>query len=880
VFAATPIFWKNVHSDFELETSRRNEPGIEGEVLVAWRDRCLLGNRIQVLISTGAPLPHKIARWLFRVIGRTIVNGYGTTETGGLSSNGRVNPGAGVEMRLVDAPALGYLTSDKPFPRGEILARSPRMHAEGYYSRDRSSGAEGVVEDEEDFVVLGGTRYFRTGDIGELVGAGQMRIIDRAKSHFKLSQGVFVAPEPLEVFFGESPFVDRCFVWGNGNMANVCCAVVPSHALRDAIGEDGCSLEHCALAETKVGKTAASLVLRSLQAIGAQHKLRPYEIPTMVVLDGKRWSSGLVTSMGKPCRPALIKHYRERFVNMDEAASSLGGDFKWEASAIAASGVCSGVLQALVECGCKLPPCDSDLADICFLSLGLDSLGVARLSSKLSERFGVQLSPRSLCLLETLRDVEAACFGGDAALRRISMRGKAVNWASLAEDEASFLDEEIKRIRHHLSSKLSLASGLNWESSSRDVRGTVVMTGASGFLGAFILNELLAPSSRVLFKEIVCIVRATSDKAAEERIAATLQFYGLSACYEQSSHVKVVAGDLSNDLLGLDPATYYEIATSICMVVHCGAQVNSVFPYAALKEANVAGTRRVLEMVLLFGDASSSVDFLHVSTMGFLPPGHPEKPLMASGSGSANVHRILGLSGYAQTKLVAEELLEHVMARSGAETAQRPRRLLVCRPGTVFGHSTTGASNPNDAVSLMLCGLVREGCVARTTESSSPLPQTYNLCPVDHVTAAVAALCFELRGGSAAAWDASGSGCTRVVHLCAPKNDRLSDLVASLRAAGCPIDDVDPFEFCRRFNAIEDPEHPCFSLKALLTGPARPILDSGNGPSPRVENLYRLLKDSKSFVLPPRNVSAECLRRSIEFLMRKQAARTSSVDML
>jgi acyl-coenzyme A synthetase/AMP-(fatty) acid ligase len=59
----------------------------------------------------GAPLSHRVARWLFRVIGRLVVNGYGTTETGGLASNGTITTTDGVEVRLADVPLLVYLTS-------------------------------------------------------------------------------------------------------------------------------------------------------------------------------------------------------------------------------------------------------------------------------------------------------------------------------------------------------------------------------------------------------------------------------------------------------------------------------------------------------------------------------------------------------------------------------------------------------------------------------------------------------------------------------------------------------------------------------------------------------------------------------------------------
>jgi fatty acid CoA ligase FadD9 len=222
---------------------------VKSKKIIEWHDRCLLGNRLQVMISTGAPLAHHVAKFLFRIIGKIIINGYGTTETGGLVTNGMINRGNGIEIRLRDVEHLNYRTSDKPYPRGEILAHTPKLnHGNGgYFSRKRylsqllnrggkeesiengemkkarndeeeeSKGSDEEEEEEEEseFVTLGGVTYFRTGDIGEMMGNGEIRIIDRCKSCFKLSQGVFIAPQPLENAFLESKLVQQVFIWGS-----------------------------------------------------------------------------------------------------------------------------------------------------------------------------------------------------------------------------------------------------------------------------------------------------------------------------------------------------------------------------------------------------------------------------------------------------------------------------------------------------------------------------------------------------------------------------------------------------------------------------------------------------------------------------------------
>jgi len=182
---------------------------------------------------------------------------------------------------------------------------------------------------------------------------------------------------------------------------------------------------------------------------------------------------------------------------------------------------------------------------------------------------------------------------------------------------------------------------------------------------------------------------------------------------------------------------------------HGPRQVSSSLPYRSLYEANVAGTRRCLELASLFRDGCGSVNLLHVSTLGFVPPGHPEKLAVRfcpsnhaathGGSGGCDssdrastrrneAMRIAGLSGYAQSKLMAERFVALAAGAGGADAApagvaeQRlVRRLLVCRPGTIFGDPLTGASNPRDGVSLMLCACVKEEAIC-LHPSESPLP--------------------------------------------------------------------------------------------------------------------------------------------------------------
>lgn len=133
------------------------------------------------------------------------------------------------DVKLIDAPEMGYFTTDKP-PRGEICVKTPAM-IDGYF-KSPDITAEKFVDG-----------YFLTGDIGVMDGEGKVRIIDRKKNIFKLSQGEFVSPERLEALYvGASCFVSQMYVYGNSLQANVVAVVVLEHEeilkLGRILGED------------------------------------------------------------------------------------------------------------------------------------------------------------------------------------------------------------------------------------------------------------------------------------------------------------------------------------------------------------------------------------------------------------------------------------------------------------------------------------------------------------------------------------------------------------------------------------------------------------------------------------------------------------------
>lgn len=149
-------------------------------------------NDIRVVVSGSAPLSKKVMTFYRIMLGIPVVEGYGQTEGGGVTSLsmqedmmtlGHVGvPSRVAEIMLVDVPEMGYLHTDtdhKGQPcqgRGEIWTRGSHVFS-GYYKQPEKTAE--MLEDG----------WLKTGDIGLWTAQGQLQIIDRKKNIFKLSQG-------------------------------------------------------------------------------------------------------------------------------------------------------------------------------------------------------------------------------------------------------------------------------------------------------------------------------------------------------------------------------------------------------------------------------------------------------------------------------------------------------------------------------------------------------------------------------------------------------------------------------------------------------------------------------------------------------------------
>ena len=222
----------------------------------------------------------------------------------------------------------------------------------------------------------------------------------------------------------------------------------------------------------------------------------------------------------------------------------------------------------------------------------------------------------------------------------------------------------------------------------RAAKPVIFLTGATGFLGAFVLRDLLRRPGVL----VVALVRARTEQEAFERTKATCQAYGVwSELWE--GRLEYAVGSLDVARFGLSKADWSSLAQRADLVIHNGAQVHWINPYELLEPANVIGT---IEAMKLCAEGKPK-QFAFVSSTSVLDTDHyvseSERSITAGGEGISEADDLQGsrtglVTGYGQSKWVAEYLVR--------EAGRRGLRGCIVRPGYVLGDSKTGGKASGD----------------------------------------------------------------------------------------------------------------------------------------------------------------------------------------
>uniref|UniRef100_A0ACD5XZ66 Uncharacterized protein n=1 Tax=Avena sativa TaxID=4498 RepID=A0ACD5XZ66_AVESA len=279
--------------------------------LVFTKVRAILGGKIRFVLSGGAPLSGDTQRFINICLGAPIGQGYGLTETcaGGTFSEyddtsvGRVGaPLPCSYIKLIDWAEGGYLTTDSPMPRGEIVIGGPNV-TKGYFKNEAKTSE--VYKDDER-----GLRWFYSGDIGRFHPDGCLEIIDRKKDIVKLQHGEYVSLGKVEAALAMSPYVENIMIHADPfNSYCVALVVAAQSELEKWASQQRLAYsDFCDLCQKQ---EAVKEVLGSLATVAKQARLEKFETPAKVKLIPDPWTpeSGLVTAALKLKREVIRKKY-------------------------------------------------------------------------------------------------------------------------------------------------------------------------------------------------------------------------------------------------------------------------------------------------------------------------------------------------------------------------------------------------------------------------------------------------------------------------------------------------------------------------------------------------------------------------------------------
>eukprot|EP00127_Corallochytrium_limacisporum_P005893 Clim_evm38s214 gene=Clim_evmTU38s214 len=601
----------------------------------------------------------------------TVINMYGTTETQRAVSYYKVTPDAPIDFYKDIIPAgrgmkdvqILVLSDNKMLTGvgelGELYTRSPHLSAG--YLRLPDATAEKFLPNPFKSLPEGGDqmmdRLYRTGDLGRYMADGSVECIGRADFQVKI-RGFRIELGEIDTYLTQHPDVSE-------NVTLV---------RRDA-NEEKMIVSYIVPAREDWDEVSVRDWLKS--------KLPAYAVPTIIA----PLSRMPLTPNGKIDRAKLP--FPEAAMAALASQSQAGPSEDMTPMQRKIHEVWVNVLKRPVR-----------LTDN-FFDIGGHSILATQLTFQLRTILRSEMPLNLLYSFPTIEGLAAEIEKSSNDPEALVFKSSRDNTesVSMADEVKELVDDEIKG---------------NPEGAFKAEPNGIFLTGATGFLGAFMLNMLLKAHPNTT---VFCLVRAKNKQAGFDRLSKNLKAH-LQWEDSFSDRLSAVIGNLTSPLLGLEESEFNALAEKCDVVIHNGAMVHWVYPYSKLKPMNVVGTREALRLAA----RHHTKPFHFISSTSVLDA--PKYMQMTEGVlESTNLVPSEDLTvGYGQSKWIAEAITLEANRRGIPST--------IFRPGYIVGHSKTGVMNLDDFLVRLLKGCLQLG-------KAPIMENTVNMCPVDYISAAI-----------------------------------------------------------------------------------------------------------------------------------------------
>jgi thioester reductase-like protein len=328
------------------------------------------------------------------------------------------------------------------------------------------------------------------------------------------------------------------------------------------------------------------------------------------------------------------------------------------------------------------------------LNIGMDSLAIVELATIIDNEFSVNIPVGLIFEKPTIKFL--------AEYIDKAVRGEALY--DLAADK-SYLYDECK-----LDNNISFGA----YNDTNPKMQNVLVTGTTGFVGAYLIYNLLNQSSATIY----CHVRAKSEEHGFDRIKENMEYYKLWK-EEYRERIIPILGSVDKPNLGIEANLYQELTKIIDTVFHNGAVLNFIYPYNRLKDTNVNGTVETIR----FAGTNRSKYFNYVSSYSvFDNPSYFNKTIVEDDKLEDCQGYFLA---YSETKWVSEKIIS--IAR------ERGLKAAIFRPGEITGATDTGIWKYSDSVSRTIKNIL-------DSKVYGNIDLKLHMTQVDYIAAAIVAI--------------------------------------------------------------------------------------------------------------------------------------------